>query len=471
MNRKSLGILAIVIIILMAIVATAGLDSLPPGLKNSVAAASTRVSTDRTLFERQRAEIDEALREEPALFRSQAAAWRTRLAGAQARLSSAEGELSELKKLAGNDRREDRGKVEQGLSRLETLRAGALQEVQQISSDAKRWLQFKRDLPAQLEKMKANHEAVQAFDVQGATAGAQKAMVDWPAKRSDLETRVAALNELKSRAEQAWSSSADLRAQAEGAKSDSIDYPALFREADQLEAARRGVQQGAEAVNQLAGQLYVNWDKLLVDVEDDRQKVRVVQTRYPDATLQNGQTSQEEKWEPIGRVRSESASRNVGMVVARKPAGKYESEQETVPQPPGYAYVAPPGQSNSYGSWNNGVWSWLPQYLILSQLLRGPSIPPIGMGDYGSYQSARRRGEVFYGYNNRSYGSALRRSIERMRSGSSSGGGFWKEREQPRASGSSGYRGSQYQTRGSYSGSRYQSRPGGFRSFRRGGRR
>ena len=102
-------------------------------------------------------------------------------------------------------------------------------------------------------------------------------------------------------------------------------------------------------------------------------------------------------------------------------------------------------------------------------------MPPIGMGDYGSYQRARQRGDVYYGQNTRQSGGFLRRSIDRVRSGSS-GGGFWKERETPSAS--RGYSGSRYENRGSYSGSRYQSKGGGFRSysrgmggFRRGGRR
>ena len=293
-------------------------------------------------------------------------------------------------------------------------------------------------------------------------------MLDWPAKRPDLEARLTALTEVKPRAEQVWSTSAAARAQAVGENPEAIDYPAVFGAADQMDQLERQTREGAETVNQLAGQLYVNWDKLLLEVDNDKQKIRFVRTRYPDATLQNGEVSQEEKWEPIVRAQAEQLERNVGMVVARKPAGKYEAEVESALQAPGYAYIAPPGQANSYGSWNNGVWSWLPQYLILSHMLRGPSMPPITMGDYGSYQRARQRGEVYYGQNTRQSGGMLRRTIDRVRG-----------RDQEAVRGSDGYRGSRYENRGAYSGSRYQSRSGGgFRSysrgmggFRRGGRR
>lgn len=475
MNRKSLGILAIVIIMLMAFVATAGLDSLPRSVKQSVEAAETRAGADRTEFDRQRSAIQRALQDEPVLFRTRAASWQTRISQAQGAIAKAESELASLKKLAQEDRREDAAKVEEGLARLEALRAGSLLEAKQIGAEAERWLNYKRNLPAQLASMKADYDAVQSFSPETAAAAAAKAMADWPAKKLDLEQRIAALAGAKATAAQVWESSTQAREQAAGPDSDNIDYPALFASADQLDQLERQTREGAESINTLAGQLYVNWDKLLIEVDGGKQKTRIVRTRYPDATLQNGVSSQEEKWEPLTHSQAEHAERNVGMAIARKPAGKYDSEAESGVQAPGYAYIAPPGQANAYGSWNNGVWSWLPQYLLLSQMLRGPSYPPITMGDYGSYQSARQRGEVFYGHRRADSGGFLRRTIDRARN-SSPGGGFWKERAAPSASG--GYRGSRFENRGSYSGSRYQSRGGGFRSysrgmggFRRGGRR
>jgi hypothetical protein len=190
----------------------------------------------------------------------------------------------------------------------------------------------------------------------------------------------------------------------------------------------------------------------------------------------DGNTTETQQWERIDDTRSRELANQVGMVIERKPTGKYDSEAERTAQAPGYAYVAPPGQSNQYGSWANGVWHWLPQYLILSQLLRGSQYPPITAGDYRDYDHARRRGDVWYGRNDRyrrytggardwfSRGSGARRTLdsilrhrERTRpddaTASSRGGGFF---------------GSRYQSRGTYSGSRYQSRGFGSRSYSRG---
>ena len=271
-----------------------------------------------------------------------------------------------------------------------------------------------------------------------------------------------------------------------------------------MDATARQVKESAAALNALAGQLYVSWDKLLVNTSDNHgaaQKVRTVRTRFPDATLTNGEVTSEERWENVDSARIREAERNLGMVVEHKLTGKYDSEAERVVQPPAYAYVAPPGQSNQYGSWSSGVWQWLPQYLILSQsshASRGPILAP----DYDAYRSARRRGEVFYGRNDefrprlpsrRDTGPVYSRTPPSRESGSirppSSGpsSGWYKERPKP-SWGERGYTGSKYQSKGSYAGSQYQSRGsyrsgggsigsrsyargGGMRSFSRGGRR
>jgi hypothetical protein len=491
MNRRSLGVLAVIIILLMGIVAVAGLDELPRGIRQSAQAAGTQYSADRLHFEAQRAAIESALRSEPDLFRTRAEEWRKRLAAAERSIQEGQTEASSLRSLLEADRREDRQKVQTAVAHLGSLRTSYTGPVDEIRKEAETWLQYKRDLPNQLSQMQSSYQALTEFDLEAATAPARKAITDWPAKREDLQSRVAALSELKSEGGRVWQSSGELRKTAEAGNHESLDYAALFQSAARIKQIAQQLPERANTVNQLAGQLYVSWDKLLLELDEEnreRQRVRIIQTRFPDATLQNGATASQEKWEAAGRSVAEDADRSLGMVIERKPAGKYDSEAERTIQPAAYAYVAPPGQANAYGSWSNGVWHWLPQYLILSQLLRGASQPPISTGDWLGYDRARRRGDVYWG-RTRQYGrdgSSLRRALDRMRRLESdydrraSGGGFWRERpkqESPRVGG--GYRGSRYQSRGSFSGSRYQSRGGfgmrsysrAFRGFGRGGRR
>lgn len=506
MNRRSLGALAIVIIFLMIVVATAGLDNLPRDVRNSIGAASSKLNADQTELAQNRDYINRALSAEPVLFRVKARAYRDRLQQDSACLATAATQLATLEQIRKQNRRQDADKARAGLAKFDSQQQRCVTDTADMRAEAERWIQYKQELPKRLAAMKASYESLHAFDVDAAVAPAKKAMVDWPSKQTDLENRIAQLRSLKQQGEQAWDSTAQLRAAAEsrpqsGNVPGDFDYATFFQKADAIDTASRQLKESAASVDQLAAQLYTSWDKMLVDADDNhgaREKVKFVRTKYPDSTLMNGQVSTEEKWTEVDSAALRNAEKSVGMVVERKPAGKYDSEAEHVVQPPAYAYVAPPGQSNAYGSWNNGVWSWLPQYLILRSVLNA-SRGPITTGDYYAYDQARRRGEVFYGRNDE---FRWRHSPRTVPSGGSSGGILGRARDwansrsngtvtvpSSRAKpswGSGAFGGSKYQSRGSYSGSKYQSRGsfGGFgsrsysrglggamRSFGRGGRR
>ena len=66
MERRALGVFAIILIGLMAIVATAGLDNLPPSLKKSVGAANGLLLKDKQAFEEDRHEVERALSPRPS---------------------------------------------------------------------------------------------------------------------------------------------------------------------------------------------------------------------------------------------------------------------------------------------------------------------------------------------------------------------------------------------------------------------
>lgn len=443
MERRALGVLAIILIGLMAIVATAGLDNLPPALKKSVDAASHQLAGDRATYDKARTQIERAISEEPLLLQKQAGAWRERLDRDKGQLDAAATKLAALQQLAKANRRTDDYNVERGLREFNSLREEALHDASGIETEAERRMTAKRSLPARIQAMRTSYESLENIGAGEAAAPIRKAIADWPAKRDDLQTRLNSLSDLKEQGQKLWDSSAELRAAAEGKRLADADIDTLLNDADQVDALARQATDNLASTAVLANQLYVGWDKLLLDVEtgrDARQKVRIVSTRSPDATLAHGQTTSEERWEPLDSTRED----HTGMVIERKPAGKYDSEAERTVQPPAYAYIAPPGQANAYGSWSGGVWHWLPEYLLLSQLLHA-SRGPIYVPDYDAYRDARSRGEIFYGRHNEYY------SERRAPTPPASSGGWYTER--PR-----GFSGSQYQSRGSFSGSPYRSR-------------
>lgn len=288
MNRRSLGFLAIVLIVLMGVVAMAGLDNLPKRLHNSVAAASTRLSTDQGLFGEHREALRRAMAAEPELLAPMAAAWQGRIDRAQARLAQAATELDAAKKLAAQNRRTGTAAVEQALARFEEARKGAVDEARQVQADAQRWVNYKRELPQQLDRMQANLDALKSFDVDAAAGTARKAMADWPAKQADLQNRLNALKAM-TQSEGAAAAIAAARARVEAKNLAGFEYPGLFQKADALDQNLRQVKEGADSLNALAGQLYTSWDKVLLDLDDKegrRRQVRVVKTRYQDAALQ-----------------------------------------------------------------------------------------------------------------------------------------------------------------------------------------
>jgi hypothetical protein len=447
MQRRALGVLAIILIALMAIVATAGLDKLPPALKKSVETASQRFADDRTSIDKARTQLEHAISEEPLLLGKQAGPWRARLEQDRAKLDQAADKLASLQQLAKANRRSDDYNVEHGLRDFNDLRQAAIQDAAAVEAEANRRVAAKRALPARVEAMRASYESLQNADTGTAAAPIRKAIADWPAKRDDLQTRLNGVNDLKSQAQKVWEASAQLRSEAEQKKLADADIDTLLDQADQMDSLSKQANDTLTTTAGLANQLYVGWDKLLLEVEhggDAREKVRIVSTKFADSTLAHGATTSEERWEPLDTF-SSRADEHTGMVIERKPAGKYDSEAEHQVQPPAYAYIAPPGQSNAYGSWSGGVWHWLPEYLLLSHLLNSQR-STVYVPDYDAYRYSRDRGEIFYG-RNREYYNPPRASAPQP----SSSNGWYKER--PR-----GYSGSQYQSRGSFSGSQYRSR-------------
>ena len=144
-----------------------------------------------------------------------------------------------------------------------------------------------------------------------------------------------------------------------------------------------------EEIKALTGQLYTSWDKILVDLRDRRsggsrdyeEKIRTVKTQLPDASGKDGDTTSDESWVEVSRATYQVSEKNIGMAIAHKPAGKYDTEADDVAEPAGFAYMAPVAQErNQYGYWDHrdggNFWMWYGQYALLRDLLWGHSYQP-----------------------------------------------------------------------------------------------
>ena len=183
-------------------------------------------------------------------------------------------------------------------------------------------------------------------------AGARRAMIDWPEKKADLSQGIQQMADVKARSEALWKE----RSRAIGAP----DADALLilethqnLEADGLQLARLDSRLG-----QKVDQLYLSWDRILVDMDIREGETLTLHHKYKTVTVQiqdpqkkQGAHSESEAWVQVSKATFDALEDKLGMSVARKPAGKYEEEAESLAQPAGYSYLAPPGQSNQYGQW------------------------------------------------------------------------------------------------------------------------
>ncbi len=170
------------------------------------------------------------------------------------------------------------------------------------------------------------------------------------------------------------------------------DFPA--KKAD-LEQRRHG---DPKDLNAKVNQLYESWDKVLEDLEESgstyREKIKTVRNRQ-------GHISDSTGWVDVSAPQYRSVEKDIGMAIAHKDIGQYDSEASNVPQPAGYAYIAPPGQRNQYGYWSQNehgsFWTFLPEYLIMQHLFWGHSYQPVYINEYNGYSTALRRGTSYYG--------------------------------------------------------------------------
>ncbi len=288
---------------------------------------------------------------DPALFGTVPASrqWPVTFDGAQSVLQSASRDMQRLDALEKQNHRGDRQEAEKLLADVRQLRSSALRDATGAQNEASHWVDLKRNLPAQLQQMQRDYDAVHSFDFTPVSATVQRAESDWPEKKSDLDTRLTSLHETQARGEQVWQSSADLRRLAAAGDFAHLNFGALGGDADALKTAAADLPQKSNGLTVLTGQLYNSWDKLLIDMEERGrgksktfdQEIRTVTTHVQDSASKSGSTTSDEKWVEVPQSSYQAMRNDLGMAIEHKSAGKYDSEADHVAQPAGFAYVAP----------------------------------------------------------------------------------------------------------------------------------
>ena len=478
MNKAVLRLFTVVLGTALAVVPFLGLDDLPKSLRAQIDAECSAMSTAATSVQRAKSDVGRELDADADVFRTVPASkqWPAQLDGAQAQLQSAQRDFDQLAALEKQNHRSDADRAQKLLSDVRPLRESAVRQATSVEGEAAHWDELKRNLPAQLDAMNTAYQSISHFDFGPVSAAVLRADGDWPAKRSDLDARVTALKQSQSAGEQAWTSSADARKFAAAKDFAHLDFGALGTSADALRNDAAQLSDASNSIVTLTGQLYNSWDKILIDMREKghgnsrnyEQEIRTITTKLPNASAKSGETSSAEQWQTVTSSTYKAEQNDLGMAIAHKSAGKYDSEAETTPQPAGMAYVAPPGQSNQYGYWDHSggesFWVFYGQYALMRDLLFNHYYRPFPSYEYNDYHSYQQRGQTYYG-RDETVGSApkygTQGSTTQQRYSNSNyarGGGF---RNSPFASKSGGYRNSPYSSPGGGSGGEGQHFGGG----------
>jgi hypothetical protein len=462
MSKSSLRILAVLLTAGIIAVLFAGLDGLPRDVKAQIASERKAFTAAQSQLQSAQADVSRNLSSESALFGALPSAreYPDRLGRAAGSLSSAGQSLAELEQLEKQNRPADRPRAEALLAREKLVRTAAVADAENVRKDAAHWVDLKQHLPQEVQDMERDYKAIHAVDLSAAAAAAQKAEADWPEKKNDLESRLATARGIQTRSDELWQATTEARRAAAANDYAKVDFGTLFAAADTLKTGAADLPKQAEQLKTLSAQLYESWDKILVDMEtrgignarEYDQKIKTVRTTVADATGKEGTATSDEKWVDVSKAQYQAMEKNLGMAIEHKPAGKYDTESERVAQPAGFAYMAPPGQSNQYGHWeqNNGTsfWVFYGQYALMRDLLFNHSYRPLEYREYHDYYTYRQRNETYYGRDPTTqaprYGTSGTATQEHY-SGSTfaKSGGF---KDSKYASKAGGYRDSQYST-------------------------
>ncbi len=329
--------------------------------------------------------------------------WPAKLQSARGTLDRASSDLQQLDKFSGRD--QDR--AERLLRDERSLRESALRDSEAVEEDANKWLDFQKNVPHYLAEMQREYDQIHAADLAPVTQTVTKAEQDWPAKKSVLDSRLATLRQSSEAAETQWRTTEAARQDAMAGKATGAEIATLIQANETLAADARNLTTGANELTAQSAQLYDAWDKILVDLDTSHrgfdtvysEKIKTVHTRVGNKP---GEVTSDERWVDVSPSAYRAVDKDLGMAIAHKDAGLFDSEAQTTAQPPGFAYIAPPSQgSNQYGYWTHSggqsFWTFLPQYLIMRELLWGHSYQPIYINEYNGYSTALRSGRTYYG--------------------------------------------------------------------------
>lgn len=336
--------------------------------------------------------------------------WTAALRSAREKLTRAKQDGEKLREFAQLDHGNSRREAERILTEERALREEASRQSGDVEVAIHKWLDFGQNPTGNLLRIQQKYEAVRSTDLAPLAKTVEAAGTDWPAKKGILDKRLTALqDDLKTVAGE-WDNTEAARQTASNGKLNSQQISALVHADQVFSSTANALNADASSLRALCGQLYDSWDKVLTDLDSEhyggdqvfRERIKTVKTHFTNAAEKKGATSSDERWTNVPESSYRAVENDLGMTIAHKDVGLFDSEADNTPQPAGFAYIATPTQErNQYGYWTHTdhgtFWTFLPQYLIMRELLWNRDYRPVVVDDFNAYRTAQRSGRVYYG--------------------------------------------------------------------------
>src|SRR5579875_767341 len=213
MSRNSLRLSAVLLTVLIVIVAFHAFDHLPSSVRAQIDAQRKALAAAQAQVAAAQQNITSQEQANAALFRDLAPARQVpaRFGQVSGELQSAAQQMSELTNLEKDGHCNDRQRAQTLLASERKLLDTARGQIATIQSDVSGWIARAHNLPAEVERMDRSHHAVDAFDLAPLKTDVTRAETDWPAKKSDLDSRLASVTRLVTQADSLWQSTAAQR--------------------------------------------------------------------------------------------------------------------------------------------------------------------------------------------------------------------------------------------------------------------
>lgn len=198
MKRPISGNARSTVLLLAFLFLTACMGGLPPNTKREIAAEAGKLANSRQQVQTAQAAVTADLAKDPDLFRNaeQPAHWKASLQNANQQLTEAEKDDQTLENLVRHNRADTRLQADRLLEEEQRLRSAAVAESQTVRSEADKWIAFKATLPGKLNDLEAEHRTLHDYQLASLEQTVHKAETDWPAKKSQLETRLQTVEEI-----------------------------------------------------------------------------------------------------------------------------------------------------------------------------------------------------------------------------------------------------------------------------------